>query len=172
MHVRDAETADLPAVVEIYNEELFTTTSIYTERPQTLEERVAMCATRSARGFPTVVAEDQGRILGVATFADFRDSIRKEGYRFTVEHSLHVAKASWGRGVGRALMDTLFERAAARGAHVMVGGIDGANARSLRFHEQLGFREVARLPETGFVHGLWCDLVLMQRFIDAPGSPR
>jgi len=172
MLVRDAETRDLPAVVDIYNEELRTTTNIWTERPQTLEERVEMCAARSARGFPTIVAEVQGRILGVATYADFRESVRKEGYRFVVEHSVHVARANWGKGVALALMRELFDRAAAARIHVMVGGIDAANTRSIKFHEHLGFREVARMPELGFVHGVWCDLVLMQRFIDEPGAAR
>lgn len=172
MRVRDARDGDMAAAVEIFNEELFTTTSIWTERAQTLEQRVEWFAARNRRGFPTVVVEDGGRVVGVAGFGDFRDSITKEGYRFTVEHSVHVARAAWGRGAGRALMEALFAHAAARQVHAMIGGVDGANAGSLRFHERLGFREVARMPEVGFVHGVWCDLVLMQRFIDAPGSRR
>lgn len=172
MFVRDARVRDLGEVVAIYNEELFATTGIWTERAQTLEERFEWFDARNARGFPTVVAEDGGRVVGVASFADFRDSVRKEGYRFTVEHSVHVERASWGKGVGRALMEALFEHAAARNIHVMVGGIDGANVGSLRFHERLGFAEVGRMPETGFVHGGWCELVLVQRFIDARGAAR
>jgi L-amino acid N-acyltransferase YncA len=46
------------------------------------------------------------------------------------------------------------------------------NEGSLRFHEHLGFTEVARMPETGWVHGAWRDLVLVQRVLDAPGAGR
>src|SRR5689334_4090460 len=102
MQIRDAALGDLPAIVDIYNEEILTSTSIWTETPQTLEERLAWFAARQARGFPTLVAEENARVLGVATFGDFRDSIGRPGYRYTVEHSVYIYKASWGRGLGRA----------------------------------------------------------------------
>jgi L-amino acid N-acyltransferase len=167
MLVRDAKRQDLPVVVDIYNEQLHTTTSIWSEIPQTLAERLAWFEARERRGFPTLVAELGGRVIGVAAFGDFRDSVRWRGYRYTVEHSVHVAERSWAQGVGRTLMHALFERAEQMGIHVMIGGIDSANHRSLRFHEQLGFREVGRLPETGWKHGRRCDLVFVQRFIDS-----
>src|SRR5262249_34955733 len=119
MLVRDARLDDLPQVVDIYNEGILKTTSTWTEKLQTLEESVAWFDALNARTFPTVVAVDEGggAVIGVATFGDFRDSISKEGYRFTVEHSVHVTEARWGRGVGSALMSRLFEEAARRNVH-------------------------------------------------------
>jgi phosphinothricin acetyltransferase len=76
-----------------------------------------------------------------------------------------VFQRAWGRGIGKLLMEELLERAKKAGIHVMVGGIDASNQRSLDFHRRLGFREVARMPETGFKHGRWCDLVFVQRFV-------
>ena len=172
MEIRDARPEDLPDVTRLHNELIDTTTFTWTEQTQTLEERTAAFETRTARGFPTLVAEDGGAILGTATFGDFRDSIRWPGYRFSVEHSVNVFRNAWGRGVGQKLMEQLFERARSLHIHVMIGGIDASNVRSLAFHERLGFREVARMPETGFKHGRWCDLVLVQRLMDEPGAPR
>ena len=74
-----------------------------------------------------------------------------------------VASEFQGRGIGKLLMKELIARARQAGIHVMVGGIDASNLRSLEFHRRLGFREVARMPETGFKHGRWCDLVFVQR---------
>ena len=48
----------------------------------------------------------------------------------------------------------------------MVAAIDGSNERSIRFHERLGFFEVAPMPEIGEKSGSAVDLVLMQRFLD------
>ena len=173
MEIRDATVRDLPAVVRLFNGLLVTVpASSWTERPQTLSERRAAFHNRQSRGYPTLVAVDGGAVVGVASFGDFRDSQRWPGYRFTVEHSVHVAEAAWGRGCGRALMEELLARARARNVHAMVGGVDGGNERSLRFHERLGFVEVARMPETGWVHGVWRDLVLVQRFLDARGAAR
>jgi phosphinothricin acetyltransferase len=167
MHVREARRDDMLEVVAVYNEEIPTNTSIWTEKLQMHSERLAWFEARSARGFPTVVAEEGKTVVGVAAFGDFRDSVQKEGYRFTVEHSVHVTRSHWGRGIGRALMQRLFEEAAHRNIHAMIGGIDSANTGSIVFHERLGFREVARLPETGFKFGKWLDLVLMERLLTA-----
>ena len=57
----------------------------------------------------------------------------------------------------------LIERARTLGKTQIVAGIDGENAASIRFHERLGFVEVARLPSIGFKFDRWLDLVLMQR---------
>jgi phosphinothricin acetyltransferase len=166
MLVRDAERRDLPVVVEIYNEFVHTTTSIYTDAAQTLEERQVWFDAREQRGFPTLVAAIGDRVVGVAAFGDFRDSIRWPGYRFTVEHSVHVSSDSWGTGVGQALVHALFERARKMNVHAMIGAVDAENIRSLAFHARLGFREVARMPQVGWKLNRWCDLVLVQRFID------
>jgi L-amino acid N-acyltransferase YncA len=48
----------------------------------------------------------------------------------------------------------------------MVAGIDGSNTSSIRFHERLGFFEVARMPEIGEKFGHRLDLVLMQLMLD------
>ena len=50
---------------------------------------------------------------------------------------------------------------------MLVAGIDADNGDSIRFHERLGFVEVARMPETGYKFGRWLDLVLMQRILAA-----
>ena len=163
--VRDATTDDLPAITTIYNAHLETTTHEWTEALHTVGERAAWLAEQTAAGLPALVAADRGDVVGWATFGDFRDSQRWPGYRFTVEHSIHVREDSWGRGVGRALIGALEARARAAGKHVMVAGIDSANDRSIRFHERLGFVEVARMPEVGEKFGRRLDLVLMQRIL-------
>jgi len=94
--------------------------------------------------------------------------VRWPGYRFTVEHSVHVRQDRWGRGIGRMLVEALVDRARLEEKHVMVAGIDASNVRSIRFHERLGFFEVARMPEIGEKFGRRLDLVLVQRLLDRP----
>ena len=107
--------------------------------------------------------------IGFATYGPFRDNERLPGYRFTVEHSVHVSEAAWGKGVGRRLMDELIARAAAGGVHVMLGAVDAANGGSVRFHERVGFVEQGRLREVGWKHDQWLDLVFMvRRIADQP----
>ena len=54
----------------------------------------------------------------------------------------------------------------------MIGAIDAANDASIRFHERVGFERVAHFREVGRKFGRWLDLVFMQRFLDAAGTPR
>jgi len=166
--VRDCEDADVEASLAIYNELVPTTTVAWTERPVTLEERRAWIVEQRGRGFPVLVAEEDGRIVGVASYGDFRDTAHWEGYRFTVELSIHVTGARRGAGVGRELMATLVRRAREAGLHVLVAAVDGDNVDSIRFHEHLGFVQVARMPEVGLKFGRRLDLVLLQRVLDRP----
>ena len=68
--------------------------------------------------------------------------------------------------MGRLLLDDLAERAARNGVHVLVAAVDSGNEASIRFHEQLGFVEVARLREVGRKFERWLDLVLLQRIVE------
>jgi L-amino acid N-acyltransferase YncA len=111
------------------------------------------------------VAEAGGTVVGFAAYGSFRGSGKWPGYRHTVEHTIHVHKDYWGRGIGRSLLNALIERARSNDVHVMVAAVDGANQDSISFHERLGFTTVARMPEVGRKFDQWLELVLMQRII-------
>jgi L-amino acid N-acyltransferase len=170
--VRDATRSDMPAVCDLYNALIPTSTVAWTEVEQTLVEREAWFERQRRRGFPVLVAEradDAGcEVIGFTAYADFRGDGVWPGYRHTVEHTIHVHESAWGRGVGRALLTELERRAVAAGVHVMVAAIDGANVESIRFHERLGYSIVARMPEVGRKFDRWLELVLMQRILPTP----
>ena len=164
--VRDAVDDDVPAMTRIYNAFLDTTTIEWRDEHHTVAERMTWQHEQERAGFPVLVAAAEGgEVLGWASYGDFRDTDRWPGYLPSVEHSIHVDRDWWGRGVGRALVETLCSRAESAGKHVMVAGIDGENVESIRFHERLGFEIVGRLPEIGYKHGRWLDLVFMQRML-------
>jgi L-amino acid N-acyltransferase YncA len=160
MQIRDATAADLPGILAIYNEVIATSTAIYSYEPVTLTERREWWRARTAQGYPVLVAADSAAVLGFATFGDFR---AWPGYRFTVEHSVHVRADCRGQGVGSQLLKALLPRAAACNKHIMIAGVDAANAASIRFHERLGFTQVGHLREVGYKFDRWLDLVFLQR---------
>jgi phosphinothricin acetyltransferase len=166
MEIRDAGEPDLPGLLAIYNEVIATSTAIYSYVPTTLEERTAWWRARVGTGYPVLVAADDSGVLGFSTFGDFRTW---PGYRFTVEHSVHVRADTRGRGVGKELVKALFPRAAALNKHVMIAGVDAANEASIRFHERLGFEKAGHLREVGHKFDRWLDLVFLQRWIARPG---
>ncbi len=159
MLIRDAIEDDLPAITEIYNHILKTSTAIYKDDPAPLSERLAWWQGRLRQNYPTIVACDGDIIAGFASFGDFRSS---PGYRYTVEHTVHVHLSWRGQGIGSMLVRELATRARNMGKHVMVGGIDAENDASLRFHERLGFERVAHFKEVGFKFGRFLDLVFVE----------
>lgn len=163
MQIQDATEADLPGILAIYNEVIATSTAIYSYEPVTLADRREWWRARAAQGYPVLVAADASGVLGFASFGDFR---AWPGYRFTVEHSLHVRADCRGQGVGTQLLTALLPRAAACKKHIMIAGVDAANAASIRFHERSGFTQVGHLREVGYKFDRWLDLVFLQRRVD------
>lgn len=169
MDIRDAGSDDLPAILAIYNDVIATSTAVYSDTPATLDDRMAWWCARAGQGYPVLVATDATGVIGFASFGDFRSW---PGYRFSVEHSVHVRQDCRGKGIGTRLMMPLIERATALGKHVMIAGVDADNAASLRFHERLGFERVAHFRQVGFKFGRWLDLVFLQRYLDVPAAAR
>ena len=161
--IRDASTDDVPGILAIYNDVIATSTAVYREDPATLDDRLQWFSARQAQSYPVLVATDDTGILGFASYGDFRTW---PGYRFSVEHTVHIRADQRGRGVGTLLMRALIQRAVEQGKHVMIGGVDAANEASLRFHERLGFARSAELRQVGFKSGRWLDLVFVQRILD------
>ena len=161
VETRSAEPRDLPTLLAIYNQIVATSTAIYRDDPTTLEERAAWLAARQAGGFPVLVAERGGEVLGFASYGEFRGAF--PGYRFTVEHSVHVGEGARGAGVGATLMSHLLDLAREAGVHMMLGAVDADNAASLKFHDKLGFTATGRLHEVGWKFGRWLDLVFVEK---------
>src|SRR5580704_3698199 len=107
MKIRNADDADAASICALYNALIKTTTVAWTEQFEDVETRREWLAEQQRIGNPVLVAEHEGRVIGFATYDDFRDSAKWPGYRFTVEHSVHVDSAHHGSGVGRSLMEEL-----------------------------------------------------------------
>lgn len=160
MIIEDATDAAIPVITAIYNDAVLHTTAIWNESVVDEEDRHQWLAARRAEGQPVLVALDEDRdVLGYATYGDWR---AWEGYRYTAEHSVYVRGDQRGRGVGKALMVALIDRAREAGKHVLVAGIDAANEPSLRMHEKLGFERVGLLPQVGRKFDRWLDLAFVQ----------
>lgn len=158
--VREARTADLPAILEIHNRAIAETTAIWDDEPVGLDERVAWFRNRTEHGRPVLVAEVGGELAGYASYGPWRP---KSGYRHTVENSVYIADRFQRRGIGATLLAELIARAEKAGdIHAMVAAIESSNTGSIALHERFGFRTVGVLPEVGRKFGRWMDLTLMQ----------
>jgi L-amino acid N-acyltransferase YncA len=167
MIVRQASSADGVAIASLLNALLATTSIEWTDEPRN-ERDIAEWLDEHET---VLVAQEGDEIVGVAAFGWFRNVVKWPGYRFTVENTIHIREDRWGSGVGRELMRALIDEAQTSGKHTMVAAVDGANEGSIRFHQRLGFVEVAHMPEIGAKFGRWQDLVILQLHLDDRSAP-
>lgn len=160
--IRDATYDDLPGILEIHNDVLLNTNAIWEEQPADLDERRAWMSERFEKGFPILVAENNGSISAFASYGTWR---ARCGYFKTVEHSVHVHCDFRGQGLGSELILKLIGIAKEQGRHVMLSGISADNEGSLRLHKRLGFHEGERIREVGYKFGRWLDLIFVQKII-------
>ena len=84
-------------------------------------------------------------------------------YAGVVEHSVYVAEAARGRGVGRALLDALIASTEAAGIWTIQSGVFPENHASLALHRGAGFRTVGTHQRLGQHHGRWRDVIVIER---------
>ncbi|GAA1115837.1 GNAT family N-acetyltransferase [Nesterenkonia jeotgali] len=162
VHLRDAELADLPAVVEIQTHYAHHTVTTFSEEPLSVAEWAQSHAEKRSAGHPFLLAEQDGVILGFAYAGHWR---RKSAYRHTVEDTIYLRPGAEGRGVGRALLTELMTRCEAAGHRQVIAVLteDPSTRASYALHIKLGFTEVGRLAEVGVKRGQTLSTVLMQR---------
>jgi phosphinothricin acetyltransferase len=159
--IRPVGLADIPAITTIYADAVETGTASFELSPPDEAEMSRRMAALVDGGHPYLVASIDGAVAGYAYAGPYRP---RPAYRFTVEDSVYVARAAWGRGVGRALLRALVDEAEARGFRQMIAVIgDEASAGSIALHRALGFEHVGVFKSVGWKHGQWRATVLMQR---------
>jgi len=125
------------------------------------------------QGYPYIVAEQQGEILGYAYVSSFRPRV---AYRYTVENAIYLRHDLGRRGTGSLLLAELIRLCEAGPWRQMIAVIgNSGNLASIGVHRKAGFEMIGTLPATGFKHGQWVDTVLMQRALSGgsrtlPGS--
>lgn len=165
--LRPASQNDAEALHAIYAHHVRHGLASFELEPPGVDEMRQRIARILGDGFPYLVAESDGRILGYAYASWFRT---RPAYRFTVEDSVYLAPDATGRGIGRQLLTELIARCEALGFRQMIAVIgDSANAASIGVHRACGFGSMAVLQATGFKFGRWVDTVLMQRAL-GPGA--
>jgi L-amino acid N-acyltransferase YncA len=159
--IRSARPADIAATTRIYAHAVRHGTASFELEPPQEAEMARRQSTLLADGFPYLVAEADGSVLGYAYAGPYR---ARPAYRFTVEDSVYIAPDAQGRGLGRLLLEALIVESEARGYRQMIAVIgDSAQHASIALHAALGFRLIGTFQAVGFKFGRWLDTVLMQR---------
>lgn len=168
MIIRPALPADAAALAEIYNHAVLNTVALLMNDTVDAANRAAWMEARQADGLPVLVAEEDGQVIGYASYGPWRPF---HGFCDTVEHSVYVRHNLRGRGTGHQLLAALIDHARAAGLHVMIAAVTAGNDASIKLHERHGFEITARMPQVGQKFGQWLDLIFLQLRLDARDAP-
>lgn len=107
-----------------------------------------------------VALDCAGTVLGWTAASAVSDRC---AYAGVVEHSVYVHPGARGRGVAKDLLRALITSAEAAGIWTVQSGVFPENTASLALHRGLGFREIGVRERIGRHHGVWRDVVLIER---------
>jgi phosphinothricin acetyltransferase len=158
LEIRPLTEDDWAAVEAIYAEGIATRQATFEVTPPTWAEFDAT-RLRDHR----FVAVDDGRVVGWVALAPVS---RRPCYSGVAEHSVYVASDRRGRGVGRALMDTLLQSADAAGVWTVQTSVFPENEASVALHLRAGFRVVGRRERIAELDGVWRDTLLLERRVE------
>jgi len=107
-----------------------------------------------------LVAEHDCSVVGWAALSPVS---ARHCYRGVGEVSVYVAGEARGAGLGRELLERLVARSEQAGYWTLTAGVFPENEPSLRLHKACGFREAGVRERIGELHGVWRDVVLLER---------
>lgn len=155
---RRAAAADAPAIARIYNEGIADRIATFETEPRGEADVLRWFD----RPHPLIVVEEAGRVVAFASSFPSSDRCCD---RKNAEFSVYVARASRGRGAGRAAMAALIEAAREAGFNKLLSGVLAENTASRALLGKLGFREVGTHERHGQLDGTWRDVVLVERLL-------
>jgi len=162
MIIREALEADLPAIVEIYNEAIRGRISTAQLDEVSVAERQPWFKAHSAKSHPLWVAEIDREIAGWFSFHPF---IKRAAYRGTAEISVYVSEKFRRGGVGKALLQKAIAHSPSLDLSALVGFIFEHNEPSLRLFERMGFERWGLLPRVARVDGVERGVAIMGRHV-------
>jgi L-amino acid N-acyltransferase YncA len=159
MEIRPLEQRDWPEVERIYAEGIRGGHATFEPAPPSWES-----FDTSRHPALRLVATDGTGIVGWAAASP---TSSRPVYSGVVEHSVYVAAAARGRGVGGALLAALVDEATRQGIWAIQSSIFPENSASLALHDRHGFRRVGHreriaLMSYGPLAGAWRDTILLE----------
>jgi phosphinothricin acetyltransferase len=161
MVIRPATPLDNAAIAAIWNREVLQTAATSDTEPRDPDAQRAWLAAHGPR-YPVIVASEGDEVVAFGALSPYRP---KPSYARTVENSVYVKDGWRGKGLGGLVLDRLLALAREHGHRSVIARVTGANEASLALHARHGFARVGHERQVAFKHGIWLDVVTLQRVL-------
>ncbi len=166
--IRPASAEDAEALLSVYAPYVTdTAVSFETEVPSPEEFRKRIITISSY--YPYIVAEKDGRTVGYAYAASFKN---RAAYDWDVETTIYIERTMRRMGAGRMLLEKLEEILGAMNITNVNACIASADAEdeylthdSILFHSKMGYSMAGCFHKCGYKFNRWYDMVWMEKLI-------
>ena len=167
--IRTATIVDAQAILNIYGYYVANTAISMEYEVPTLENFQARIANTIENGYPYLVVEQDGKIIGYAYAGRFHP--RAAFYR-SAEVSIYIHKEAVKGGLGRRLYEEIEKRLKEQGilnAYASIAYTDVEDEylsnNSTQFHEHMGYKKIAQFTNSCTKFGRWYHLIWMEKFL-------
>lgn len=167
VHIRLARETDVPAILDIYGPYIENTAITFEYTVPSAADFTARFRAITAVG-PWLVAEEDGKLLG---YAYLDRAFERTAYRWAADLSVYLSPEARGRGLGRVFYTLLERMGALQGYQLLYGLVTSENLASCRFHEAMGYRLTAVLPDCGYKLGRWHGVHWYEKRLCPPCPP-
>ena len=151
IRIREAKEADLPAIVEIYNQSIPAGWSTADTKPITVSARLEWFRKFDPAKRPIWVAEVDGCVVATVYLSSFYHA--RPAYDATAEVSVYVATAYHKKGIGRKLKEFVIGECPRLGVTTLLSMHFDHNAATRHINAKLGFEVLGHLSEIAVVQG-------------------
>lgn len=152
MGLRPVKPEDAERIAQIYAPYVENTAISFEYVPPVAAEILSRIQKVLQRGYPYIVLEEEGQVLGYAYASAFRE---REAYKYTCETSIYVDQAHRRAGTGQILYSALLSLLKIQGYATAVAGTTTPNPQSSNFHRKMGFQPIGEFKNVGYKFGTW-----------------
>lgn len=168
IRIRPATVQDAEEILGIYTPYVENTAITFEWDVPTIEDFRGRIA-HTLEKYPYIVAEKDGKIVGYAYTGVFKG---RTAYNWSVESSIYVDDHAKGCGIGRKLYEALETLSRAQHIQNLNACITLPDEEdeyltfdSPRFHERMGYHQVAKFSKCGYKFGRWYNMGWMEKWI-------
>ncbi len=164
MIIRIAIAADLPQIVEIYNQAVNLSGCTADLDPISIESRQSWFNEHSSEAYPIWVADNQGSVLGWCSLSPYRCG--RMALKHIAEISYYIDQNHRGTGVGSSLLQHAIDQCPGLQIKNLLALILGINIASIGIMDKFKFELWGTMPAVAEIDGEKCDHLIYGRNVE------
>ncbi len=154
--IRPMRVTDAQKVIEIFEEGIAGGNATFDQKPPSAEE----WEQKYVKSCRWVLENENNETVG---WAALQPVSNRECFRGVAEVSIYLTNSVQGKGLGKMLLKKLIVDSEEHEFWTLQAGIFPENEASIAVHLKLGFRTVGTREKIGKMHGVWRDIVFLER---------